>query len=612
MIGSTYRSRFMTIKLGARLAIFAAAVGAAFTLSALVGLVTFERLKVGGELYRTIMQGQDLRADILPPPEYIIEAYLETSLAVIGTKPLAETTEALARLHADFDRRHAFWVASDLRADLKAMIAQESFDHASDFWRAVEGELLPALGRGDRDAAASAYGAASAAYDRHRAVVDRIVAETEAMNAALEAQGHAAGAEGLAWQGAAALAAFAVLFGGVLLAQRGVVRPLAGMSRAMNRLAAGDTSVPVRGTARGDEVGDLARAFEAFKQAGRAKQRLEEEALDARAATARATERSASDARLTLLASVRPAFQRLSSGDLTVRLDERVGADFEEMRILFNQSVARLETMVGAVLSNVQALQSGLGEISAATHDLSSRTELQAMNLERTAGMLSTVSKGVADTADRTARATQAAAGAEEAAIGGGEIVGQAVEAIGEVQESSAQIGKIIGVIDDIAFQTNLLALNAGVEAARAGEAGRGFAVVAMEVRALAQRSSLAAKEIKDLISTSHAHVQRGVDLATASGASLREIVAQVAEMSAAIGEIAGGARAQAESLRQVSAAADQMDQVTQQNAAMVEQTTAAARHLADATVELGRMVQQFRTARPGAAAMPLARDEAA
>ena len=603
----------MTIKLGARLAIFATAVGAAFTLSALVGLVTFERLKVGGELYGTIMQGQDLRADILPPPEYIIEAYLETSLAVIGAKPLDLTTEALAKLHADFDRRHAYWVESDLRPDLKAMITQESFDHASDFWRAVEGELLPALGRGDQEAAATAYGTASTAYDRHRAVVDRIVAETEAMNTALEAQAQAAGAEGLAWQGAGALAAFAVLFGGVLLAQHGVVRPLAGMTQAMNRLAAGDTSVPVRGGARGDEVGDLARAFEAFKQAGRAKQRLEEEALDARAATARATERSASDARLTLLASVRPAFQRLSSGDLTVRLDETVGANFEEMRVLFNQSVARLETMVGAVLSNVQALRAGLGEISAATDDLSSRTELQAMNLERTAGMLSTVSKGVADTADRTARATQAAAGAEQAAIGGGEIVGQAVEAIGEVQESSAQIGKIIGVIDDIAFQTNLLALNAGVEAARAGEAGRGFAVVAMEVRALAQRSSLAAKEIKDLISTSHAHVQRGVELATASGASLREIVAQVAEMSAAIGEIAGGARSQAESLRQVSDAADQMDQVTQQNAAMVEQTTAAARHLADATVELSRMVQQFRTARQEATApMPLARDEAA
>ncbi|TFF19194.1 methyl-accepting chemotaxis protein, partial [Jiella endophytica] len=222
-----------------------------------------------------------------------------------------------------------------------------------------------------------------------------------------------------------------------------------------------------------------------------------------------------------------------------------------------------------------------------------------------TVAALGEVTGGVNRTADNAGQARKTADSAKVKAQKGGEIVAEAVTAMNAIEGSSQQISQIIGVIDEIAFQTNLLALNAGVEAARAGEAGKGFAVVAQEVRALAQRSAEAAKEIKGLITASSEQVGRGVELVSASGKSLDEILAEVAGMAEIVAAIADSAREQATSLREVSGAADQMDKVTQQNAAMVEESTAAAQTLQAETDGLAQAITRFtvKGAKPAAVA---------
>ncbi|GGE07296.1 methyl-accepting chemotaxis protein [Aureimonas endophytica] len=320
------------------------------------------------------------------------------------------------------------------------------------------------------------------------------------------------------------------------------------------------------------------------------------EAIDAqRRAADEARDRAAKEQEKALQAFA-VALAELKRGNLAARTDVALPGAFAEMAKDYNEAVAALEEAIGAVVGAVGTIRTGLGEITVAAGDLSQRTEQQAASLEQTVAALGDVTQGIDATAAGAGQAREAASLAQTRAEKGGAIVGRAIQAMGEIEQSSVEIGKIIGVIDEIAFQTNLLALNAGVEAARAGEAGKGFAVVAQEVRGLAQRSAEAAKEIKGLISASSAQVASGVELVTASGESLEEIVATVGDMARIVGEIAHSAKNQALSLRDVSTAADQMDKVTQQNAAMVEETTAAAQTLASETEELARLTQRFQT----------------
>ena len=246
------------------------------------------------------------------------------------------------------------------------------------------------------------------------------------------------------------------------------------------------------------------------------------------------------------------------------------------------------------VTAATDGIRGGSEEIGIAADDLSRRTEQQAASLEETAAALDEITSTVRRSAAGAKQASEVVAGAKLEAERSGIVVDQAVAAMGEIETSSREIGNIIGVIDEIAFQTNLLALNAGVEAARAGEAGRGFAVVAQEVRALAQRSADAAKEIKTLIGASARQVEAGVGLVGQTGEALRGIVAKVVEIDALIVQISASAQEQATGLHQVNTAVNQMDQVTQQNAAMVEQTTAATHALKGQTAELVALISAF------------------
>ncbi|MDY8109843.1 methyl-accepting chemotaxis protein [Fulvimarina sp. 2208YS6-2-32] len=390
------------------------------------------------------------------------------------------------------------------------------------------------------------------------------------------------------------------------LLSRLIAHPIATMTGTMRRLASGDKTVVVPGVDRKDEIGEMAGAVQVFKVQAVERERLEHEAQSSRASEAESARRQADlenakaeDLR-NFMGVVDHSFDRLSGGDLTVRMEGKVAPEFEPIRAKFNLSVEALEGAIGQVVSSVGSIRDGLGEITTASNDLAKRTEQQAASLEQTVAALGQVTNAVNETADGAGNAQKVADTARQKAEKGGDIVRKAVTAMSQIEASSNQINQIISVIDEIAFQTNLLALNAGVEAARAGEAGRGFAVVAQEVRGLAQRSAEAAKEIKSLIITSREQVGHGVEFVTASGQSLDEIVAEVTSMTQVIATIASSAREQATSLREVSTAADHMDRVTQQNAAMVEQSTAAAQILSQETDQLAATMAKFRTSDMG------------
>ncbi len=293
--------------------------------------------------------------------------------------------------------------------------------------------------------------------------------------------------------------------------------------------------------------------------------------------------------------SIGAGLSKLAAKELTFRLSANMPEAYRQLQTDFNAAIMQLEDTLQSVADSISAIHSGTQEISAASDDLSRRTEQQAASLEETAAALDEITATVKRSAEGANHARQVVKAADEDAKKSAVVVRQSFEAMDGIAKSAKQISQIIGVIDEIAFQTNLLALNAGVEAARAGDAGRGFAVVASEVRALAQRSAEAAKEIKSLISASTTQVDHGVKLVAETGKSLERIIAQVTEINQVVAEIATGAKEQATGLTEINSAVNQMDQVTQQNAAMVEQSTAASHSLSQEAERLASLIGQFR-----------------
>jgi methyl-accepting chemotaxis protein len=288
------------------------------------------------------------------------------------------------------------------------------------------------------------------------------------------------------------------------------------------------------------------------------------------------------------------ALKALSEGDLTQTVATPFLPALEKLRIDFNETSAKLRGTLQTISQNAGAIAAASQQIQSASNDLSKRTEQQAASVEETAAALEEITTTVADSSHRAQEAGQLVRKTKENAEHSGNVVAQAVEAMGKIEKSAAEISNIIGVIDEIAFQTNLLALNAGVEAARAGDAGKGFAVVAQEVRELAQRSAQAAKEIKELINASNEQVKSGVALVGNTGRALGEIVSQVIQVDSNVGAIVEASKEQATGLKEINTAVNTMDQGTQQNAAMVEETTAAAHSLAREAEQLFDLLGQF------------------
>jgi len=425
---------------------------------------------------------------------------------------------------------------------------------------------------------------------------DRATALSKVRSAAL---GHSQNlAQSVLLVGGPVTVLLALAMGWILSAAIG--RPILNMTGAMRRLAAGDNSVEVPAVGRRDEIGAMACAVQTFKEAAVEKLRLEAAGVEQRRQAD--TDRQSIEAERTHAAAEQASvvdglaqgLERLAAGGLTFRIGEAFPPAYEKLRADFNVALQQMQDTMREVAQNATGVRLGAGEISHASNNLSQRTEQQAANLEETAAALDQITATVKRTADGAGHARDAMAAARVDAERSGLVVRDAVSAMGEIERSAQQIGNIIGVIDEIAFQTNLLALNAGVEAARAGDAGRGFAVVAQEVRALAQRSADAAKEIKALISTSSQQVGQGVALVGETGKVLERIVTQVTQINGVVVDIAASAQEQATGLQQVNIAVNQMDQVTQQNAAMVEQATAASQALAGEADALTRLIGRF------------------
>ncbi|WP_299174081.1 globin-coupled sensor protein [uncultured Brevundimonas sp.] len=301
-----------------------------------------------------------------------------------------------------------------------------------------------------------------------------------------------------------------------------------------------------------------------------------------------------------VVAATAEALTALAQGDLTTRIHTDFPGSYARLKDDFNAAMAQLDVAMAEISGNTEAMQAGASEISEAADDLSRRTEQQAATLEETAAALDEITVTVKKTAEGALRAASVVETSRVAAEQSREIVHSAVEAMSAIETSADKIGLIIGVIDEIAFQTNLLALNAGVEAARAGEAGRGFAVVASEVRALAQRSAEAAREIKSLITASSVQVKSGVSLVGETGDALAAIVTRVMEIDQLMSEITASTQEQSTALHEVNTAVNQMDQVTQQNAAMVEQSTAASHNLTQEGQRLASLVARFQVTGQG------------
>jgi methyl-accepting chemotaxis protein len=567
-----------------------------------VSLFALEHVRIGGAAYNEIEGGKDLTADLLPPPLFLVEAHLMVQEIEADPTILPQARKSLAEMHKSYEERLAFWRTQPVEPEIKAILTGASAKAADQFWAELEQSYIPAIAAGDRAAAAAAAIAIDHAYAaQHAAIIDMVPL--------LNAEGQrieAVSAREVAFN-RALLLGVGVLIGALSLValqllRRRVVTPVEAISAYMGKLAAGDYHAAVPYIERADELGDMARSVEVFRQAAveRISAREEQEAL--RSAAEQERERNEADRRaqeaerVQVVESLAEALERVAAGSLVTRLSDPFPAEYERLRHDFNDAVAALDGLISGIGAATSSVDSGSTEIAGAADDLARRTEQQAASLEETAAALDELTTTVGQTAAGANEARQFVASARAGAQRSSEVVAQTVTAMGQIAQSSGQISQIIGVIDEIAFQTNLLALNAGVEAARAGDAGRGFAVVASEVRALAQRSAEAAKEIKGLIVTSSKHVKDGVDLVGETGKALGAIVDQVARIDDLVQGIAAAAHEQSTGLVEINTAVNRMDQMTQQNAAMVEQTTAAAHAMRGNAGELSSQTQAFQT----------------
>ena len=564
-------------------------IGLLMTMIALASAVVYA-IRADGPMTQGSALQAEILADVLPPPAFVVEPYLNASLIVHDPDRAGPYLSELKDERAEFEARKAYWKTAPVPEQLRQPL-NDTIAAADKFWQVMDSKFLPAVTSGNREAMTEAFTMDIAPiYRVQREQVRSIVALSRSYSADTARSNTQLTALALTGLAVLALGMLGLILWTARAAQKLVVSPLVETAATMQRMANGDTSVVVEGIERPDEIGQVARAMQVFREAEEGR-------------------RKAAAEQAQVVTALSAGLARLAAKDLEHQLDEPFPPAYELLRENYNAAVASLAEALRIVRIGTASVQGSISEIGAAAHDLALRNEAQAARIAETARAMDAVTGIVHETATGAQAVSSTITQADREAGEGGEVVRRAIEAMAAIEHSAQEIGQIISVIDGIAFQTNLLALNAGVEAARAGEAGKGFAVVATEVRALAQRSADAAQSIKALITTSGEQVGAGVELVRESGTRLEAIVRRISEISALTGSIAGSASRQAANLTQINAAMSEMDRMTQQNAAMVEESSAATRSLAAEAVRLNELVANFRTRdtanRPAALAAP-------
>jgi methyl-accepting chemotaxis protein len=512
----------MKIRLSLSSAIIAFGIVLAIGFAAVVStsLYTLRELKVGGPLYSDIKLGNDLIADILPPPEYVIEAYLEATLAMREPDQLAAHGERLVQLRKDYDERKAFWVSSSLAADLKTALVSKSDAEVQKFWKASD-QLLPALKARDTAASERAYAQVKEAYTAHRAVIDSIVESANKQNAAMEKLAADRDSSMLWILLGVAAAVLAFVAAGLLGVAVGVVRPIVRMTDTMQKLSTGDLAADIPFAHRQDEVGSMAGALVVFKQAAVENSRLREEQL-----------RQEQEAAL----AKRGALQQMAE---TVERETGRSVDTASAA---SQGVERAATSLSEIASSLSAQSQAVA--AASTQALGSSQTVSAAAEELSASI-----REIASQVARTSTVTKSAVAGRE----------QARSTIQALAGSVKKIAEVSDLIGGIAGQTNLLALNATIEAARAGEAGRGFAVVAAEVKSLSDQTAKSTEEIARLIAEIQASTQAAVDAVETMGGHIVEIDGVATSVAAAMEEQDAATREITRSISESASAAKEV-----------------------------------------------------
>ncbi len=528
---------------------FVAAVGTA--------VYALNILKVGGPVYDQVVDMKDVVADILPPPAYVIEAYLETTLTLQNPGQVQEHRQKLSALHTDYTARKDYWVGKAISPKIKKLLTVDSDKHAAVFWDVVEKEFLPAVARGDTAASQAAYARITAAYVAHRSVIDATVAASNDATKATET--FAAGKNDQLVLAIWVVSAIVLLVvaGSAFAISRGLVAPVEEITRAMHKISGGDLATEVPYTGRGDEIGDMAAALNIFRDNSREIERLHrrqaEERAQADVERRAALNKMASD----LEAKVLEVVQTVASAATELE------ATAQEVTMATMKSSDQAHTVTNAATtatSNVQA-------VSAATEELSASIAEISRQAENASGV--------------------AAAAVEQA--------GAAVDNVRSLATVASRIDNVVHLIGDVAEQTNLLALNATIEAARAGEAGKGFAVVAAEVKALANQTAKATEEISGQLNTVRDGTARVVDAITAVSDVIQSLRAISGSISNAVTQQQQAASEIAHNVHQAATGTEEVSRSIVVVSESAASAGAASQQVLDAAGQLSRNSEQLR-----------------